>query len=216
MPPVDASKLLARYEVPGTESVTHIFTFQYKKLPPEIIADALPDLVEHAVAAQRLRNRVRADLTKAMAEATGEEELGTAVVLADGTILDKDKAFVRFMESEYSDWEGARLPFPVEWEEKLATHGMVHGRLFMKVERIGDQYHVRIRGDRRAPEVSEREFEIATLIGDGLTFKEIGRKMNLAPSTVSSHLYNLYSKIGVRRRSQLVTWIAHNKGRMNH
>ena len=49
--------------------------------------------------------------------------------------------------------------------------------------------------------------QVALKLAGGLTFKEIARDLGLAPSTVSTHAYNLYDKLGIRRRAQLVEWV---------
>ncbi|HUP92990.1 MAG TPA: helix-turn-helix transcriptional regulator [Solimonas sp.] len=67
---------------------------------------------------------------------------------------------------------------------------------------------VRFRKSAGAGVLSDRESEIARRVGAGLTFKEIARELGLAPSTVSTHLYNLYAKLGIRRRAELVQWLS--------
>ncbi|MFI9755150.1 response regulator [Streptomyces collinus] len=56
-----------------------------------------------------------------------------------------------------------------------------------------------------APELaslSPREREILVLIGDGLTNREIGRKLYLSEKTVKNHISRLLAKLGVQRRVQ--------------
>jgi DNA-binding CsgD family transcriptional regulator len=55
-----------------------------------------------------------------------------------------------------------------------------------------------------APEgLTRREYEVATLAGEGHSSKEIGARMHLSTRTVDSHLYRAYSKLGVSGRQQL-------------
>jgi DNA-binding NarL/FixJ family response regulator len=56
-----------------------------------------------------------------------------------------------------------------------------------------------------APELaslSPREREILALIGDGLTNREIGKKLYLSEKTVKNHISRLLAKLGVQRRVQ--------------
>ncbi|WJV44759.1 response regulator [Streptomyces flavofungini] len=56
-----------------------------------------------------------------------------------------------------------------------------------------------------APELaslSERERDILALIGDGLTNREIGKRLYLSEKTVKNHISRLLSKLGVQRRVQ--------------
>jgi DNA-binding CsgD family transcriptional regulator len=51
--------------------------------------------------------------------------------------------------------------------------------------------------------VSERELEVAKLLITGLSYKEIGAKMFIAPSTVKTHVLRIYEKTGVSNKMQL-------------
>lgn len=56
--------------------------------------------------------------------------------------------------------------------------------------------------------LTRREREIAVLIGDGLSNKEIAQDLKIGPSTVKNHVHNILEKLRVRRRSA----IAHQLG----
>jgi DNA-binding NarL/FixJ family response regulator len=67
----------------------------------------------------------------------------------------------------------------------------------------------RLRGDRQQqeepdvlPGLTEREREILDLIGEGLTNRQIGRRLYLAEKTVKNHISRLLAKLGVERRVQ--------------
>jgi DNA-binding NarL/FixJ family response regulator len=53
-------------------------------------------------------------------------------------------------------------------------------------------------------ELSEREIEVAQMLGKGLTNKEIGEKMFIAEATVKGHCDNIRQKMGVRNRVEIV------------
>ena len=56
-------------------------------------------------------------------------------------------------------------------------------------------------------ELSRREREVSVLISRGSTNEEIGENLNISEPTVKTHLRNIYSKIGVHDRAQLVSRI---------
>jgi DNA-binding CsgD family transcriptional regulator len=51
--------------------------------------------------------------------------------------------------------------------------------------------------------LSPQESQIARLVAEGLTNREIGERLFLSPRTISSHLYRIFPKLGVTSRSQL-------------
>jgi DNA-binding CsgD family transcriptional regulator len=52
--------------------------------------------------------------------------------------------------------------------------------------------------------ISKREREIAELILQGKSNKEIEHQLFISPHTVKNHIYSLYQKAGVKSRGQLV------------
>jgi two-component system nitrate/nitrite response regulator NarL len=55
-----------------------------------------------------------------------------------------------------------------------------------------------------APLLSEREAEILRLIAEGLSAPEIGTQLFISPSTVKTHVRNLFEKLGVSDRAAAV------------
>lgn len=53
-------------------------------------------------------------------------------------------------------------------------------------------------------ELTEREREILTLIGQHLTNREIAERLVLSPKTVSNHISNIFSKLQVSDRSEAI------------
>ena len=56
--------------------------------------------------------------------------------------------------------------------------------------------------------LSDREFEIARLIAEGLTNKQIAEQLVLAPKTVSAHVTHILTKLGAARRAEIAAWCA--------
>jgi len=55
--------------------------------------------------------------------------------------------------------------------------------------------------------LTRRELEIIQLINEGLTNKEIARRLTIGLATTKSHVHNLLAKLGLERRSQAAKWI---------
>ena len=58
--------------------------------------------------------------------------------------------------------------------------------------------------DEGRPQLTPREREVLSLIAEGLSAPEIGRRIHLSPATVKSHLHTLYEKLGVSDRAAAV------------
>jgi len=56
----------------------------------------------------------------------------------------------------------------------------------------------------------EREKEVLILIADGLSSKEIGLKLHIAPSTVDVHRRNIMNKIGLHKATDLTRYAIRN------
>jgi DNA-binding CsgD family transcriptional regulator len=56
--------------------------------------------------------------------------------------------------------------------------------------------------------LSDREFEVARLIADGLTNKQIAAQLVLAPKTISAHVTHILTKLGAARRAEIAAWCA--------
>jgi two-component system nitrate/nitrite response regulator NarL len=51
--------------------------------------------------------------------------------------------------------------------------------------------------------LTSREREIVLALAEGLSNKEVGRRLNISEGTVKVHLHNIYSKLGVKNRTAL-------------
>jgi len=60
--------------------------------------------------------------------------------------------------------------------------------------------------DRLTRLLTPRELEIVRLASEGLRNKEIGERLSITEGTVKIHLHNIYEKLGVTGRSQLILY----------
>ena len=56
--------------------------------------------------------------------------------------------------------------------------------------------------------LSRRELEIARLVAEGLTNREIAQRLFLSERTVDGHLEHVREKLGFNTRAQIATWVA--------
>ncbi len=57
-----------------------------------------------------------------------------------------------------------------------------------------------------------REEQIALLVAEGLTNREVSRKLNLSEHTVKNHLFHIFDKLGVSSRAELIIYVLQQRG----
>jgi non-specific serine/threonine protein kinase len=65
---------------------------------------------------------------------------------------------------------------------------------------------------RSASTLTQREREVALLVAQGLTNREIAQRLSLSVRTAESHVERIRSKLGFRGRSQIATWVTERYG----
>lgn len=71
----------------------------------------------------------------------------------------------------------------------------------------------RIRRKRDARDrLTAQELQIAQLVADGLTNRDIGQRLFVSPRTVSSHLSHIFPKLGITTRGELSRLMAAREG----
>ena len=111
---------------------------------------------------------------------------------ASGFIL-KDAAFDDFLRTIKSVAKGESvLPPPLA------------GTLFSQVVREASVKGRSALLDRA--NLTKREREIIDLIAQGLSNKEVARKLNIATHTVKSHVHNILDKLALQTRLQIATY----------
>ena len=58
--------------------------------------------------------------------------------------------------------------------------------------------------------LSGREHEVARLIAEGHTNREIAERLTISPKTAASHVEHILAKLGASRRTEIATWITRN------
>lgn len=60
--------------------------------------------------------------------------------------------------------------------------------------------------------LSNREAEVAELVSKGLSNKEVANRLFVTEKTVKFHLTNIYKKMAVKSRAQLIVWCLPHMG----
>src|ERR1039457_2624739 len=75
---------------------------------------------------------------------------------------------------------------------------------------LGKTAHVAVAAsdDASAGLLGKREADVARLVADGLTNKQIGARLFISERTVDSHVRSILNKLGFNSRAQIVAWMA--------
>jgi non-specific serine/threonine protein kinase len=55
--------------------------------------------------------------------------------------------------------------------------------------------------------LSKRELEIARLVSDGMSNREIAEKLFLSKRTVDAHMEHIFGKLDISKRAELISWL---------
>ena len=53
--------------------------------------------------------------------------------------------------------------------------------------------------------ISDREYEVLTLLAQGQSNKEIAKQLEVSPNTVKTHIANLFEKLEAKRRTEAIS-----------
>jgi NarL family two-component system response regulator LiaR len=165
---------------------------------------------EHGSDAVRLARQLRPDVVAIDQSSPGLDGItatrmiraelpGTHVVIMAG--IDEDAPAIEAMRAGAS----AYLPREARTDALLrAIRGAGAGQAALPSHAAARLVRLAGRGDT----ISERETEVMRLVARGKPNKQIARELNIAQSTVKSHIGSLLSKLGLLSRTQLALYAA--------
>ena len=62
----------------------------------------------------------------------------------------------------------------------------------------------------RSP-LTDREMEVAALVAEGLTNKEVATRLGLSVRTAENHVLNVMNKLGLDNRAQVAAWFTRSR-----
>jgi DNA-binding NarL/FixJ family response regulator len=65
-----------------------------------------------------------------------------------------------------------------------------------------------LRGGQKPSALTTRELEVATLVAEGLTNRQIADRLVISERTAQNHVQHILTKLGFTSRSQIAAWSA--------
>ena len=78
----------------------------------------------------------------------------------------------------------------------------------MLLVRLADGIKLDPSADASSGPLTAREFEVAKLVAEGATNREIAERLVIAPKTASTHVEHILAKLGVSRRAEIAAWVS--------
>jgi DNA-binding NarL/FixJ family response regulator len=142
------------------------------------------------------------------ASAISEQLPDTAIVMltafaGDDELFDSLKAGAAGYLLKETDPD--RLPFALRGilEGEAAVPRRLVARLIDEFRSQGRRRRVPVLG-KRGPELTTRQWEVLELMGEGYTTSEIGRRLEVSPTTVRRHVSDILEKLGVADRREAI------------
>ena len=80
-------------------------------------------------------------------------------------------------------------------------------QLHLILEALVTAAPLRMKNPQRAALLAKREDEVANLVVEGMSNREIGERLGLSEHTVSNYLFRIYDKLGLSSRVELVLYM---------
>jgi DNA-binding CsgD family transcriptional regulator len=120
-----------------------------------------------------------------------------------------DHQLSELLRSEWPDWSGRLVP-PLLLQH-MGADSMYRGeKLSARFHSVGDFWLLDLRANLWGGNLSKREEQIATLFAEGVNYKALAKVTGISPNTVRCHLREIYRKLGISNKTDLVRKMAEN------
>lgn len=151
--------------------------------------------------------RVRAACARALvSEGESAVVLYEQALCVAGDAFPFDQARIRLLLGEHLRRMRRRADARDELRAALALFEQAHAGPWVeraRAELLASGETARRRDVATLDELTPQQLQIARLVAEGLSNKEIARRFFLSPRTVDNHLRNVFSKLGLSSRTQL-------------
>ncbi len=133
----------------------------------------------------------------------------TSVAICDarGVIQYADSAFADLVLMQWPSWTGATLPVDLD-PALLAQAGSpyVGTHTTLRAERVADLFLIQASPPCALDLLTPKELSVVRLFGEGLTYKNVARRLGNSPATVRHHLRRAYAKLRIQNKGE-IAWL---------
>jgi DNA-binding CsgD family transcriptional regulator len=138
---------------------------------------------------------------------SGGPRVAVAICDGFGVLQFAESAFAEFMSLEWPDWKGPSLPEGMKLVGKTGgTSAFVGSKISIEARQESELVVLHVRPRPVSAGLTPKERLVTRLFAEGLTYKEVARRLELSPPTVKHHLRNAYAKLGVQSKGE-IAWL---------
>lgn len=162
-------------------------------------AHAANMLLPHVLQAKRINGRLN------VSRSSETDGSSTALATPGGCLHFVDPEVIRLIQLEWKEWTPPLLPGLLIDSLRQNREMMFVGvAIYVKASMQGNMICMTITEKRRQQmPLSMAEYRAARLACEGLTYKEIGRQLDISPATIRNQLHSAYRKLGVSNKTAL-------------
>ena len=112
-------------------------------------------------------------------------------------------SFVEVCRKEWADWTGPFLPKELIESLTEGHRDFIGENIVIRLVRLGDMFILRCRLKVLVDSLSKREIQIAQQVSEGNDYKTIAQVLSLSPSTVRTHVNNIFRKLGINDKAMI-------------
>jgi len=121
-----------------------------------------------------------------------------------GLIYSCDSNFIGFLQNEWPKWRGPVLPSTLQ-DTLLDKSTVYRGKILRAECQQSDGFFIiKLRSRDHLADLTERERQTASAFASGATYKDVATELGISPTTVRHYLRNVYAKLHISTKADLV------------
>lgn len=158
------------------------------------------DVISHLAAAREINRSSHL----ARMQATTMETAARAICDSFGVLHQMDDSFAQTLATEWPCWNGPKLPEAlIEQLRNRNQLPFIGDTIHVRLSKVAGLYLVEARPRSLLDRLSPQELTTVRNFGEGISYKEVARRMGISPTTVRHYLRCAYKKLGMHDKGQI-------------
>lgn len=129
---------------------------------------------------------------------------GTAIIDRFGALHHANERFLELIRQEWPMSSGSQLrQFMIDLLRRCQGSRYAGRTIVVCIRRVSDLVLLNAREKAAVDGLTPRQFQVARHVADGLSYKQIARRMGLSPTTVRNYIQAIHERMEVRTNAEL-------------